>query len=242
MKSLTALLLFCFSLTACLSPGDARSLGFEQGLRGEGYARILGRNADEHRQGWSEGNAQYCRTLSYPALARSLGRLPSGICSFSDAELRQYCQNVDYAAFGRADQDLPSACLPSSSQQTAFRQARVATFCTASFGQSDTRSAANRLWSFGACSPGSERRSCERSSAIANAARPYCEGSRDYAAGVETIVLRAQRSSVSDATDELIDLASLEAPSPEQVERRVQLGDYLDWAGDCDVRGYFMDC
>ena len=223
MKSLIALLSTCILLTACLSATDATSLGFEQGLNGSPYSRIGGDYSQEHRDAWVEGNAQYCRTLSYTALARSLGSLPIGVCDFSDAQLRSYCRSVDYAAFGRADQDIPTVCTPSTTQSALYQEARIGAFCTTSQGQRDLRSRIEGLWSWGSCDASSSERTCERSTSLLNAGRDYCSGVAAYEAGAEVAFFRAQSDAVRDASAELAQLSALENPTTEQLKARERL-------------------
>ena len=242
MKIILALILGCSILAACLSAPGARSLGYQQGLEGEAYDSILGKHANEHREGWVEGNAQFCRTVSYPALARSLRPIPAGVCAFSDRDLAAYCRAVDYAAFARADQDLPQACLPSSADQSVYQETRIAAFCTTEQAQRDLRSVAQRLWDYGACARDSSRRSCQRSSALSNAARDYCAANLAYQNGAQSVFVRAQSDAIQDASAELAENSARLNPTPADTEYRYQLTTYLRWAPDCDLRNLTIDC
>lgn len=236
------LCLFCLSLSACLSPEGARSLGLEQGLAGEPYQRIFGENSDAHRTAWLEGNAQYCQTLSFPALARALQPLPVGICPIPESGRRAYCRNMDYAALGRADGALPTACAPTSAQTLAFTQARSATYCTRAQGQMDMRRPLKRAWSTGACAPGASRSACEWTRAASVGARYYCTQDPDYSSGMSHALLQAQSHAIGEAGEELADLSQLPEPNEEQSARREALQDYLDWAPTCTWLGERLDC
>ncbi len=229
-------------LSACLSEDDARAYGYEQGLQGEGYSRILSGHVEQHRSGWVEGNAIYCQNLSFTALARAQGALPTGICPISDQDLQSYCQLVDYAAFGNADQDLPQACTPSQAERTAFTTARAERFCTSAQGREDTRAAARGLFSYGACSPGWRVQECERSDRVLDASRPYCAGTLAYISGIESQIISAQGQAVREAADDLAELSLLETPSDDEAERLEDLEAYLQWVPNCRLRGLTLDC
>lgn len=239
---LLILLLTLPLLTACITEEGAANRGFAEGAAGEAYSSIGGSHAALHREAWISGNAQFCRTVSYADLARSLRDLPVGICEFSSSQRNAYCRAVDYAAFGRAEADLPTGCSPSSSQRAAYTGALTETYCTASQGEADLRRSFETVWTYGECALGKNHRDCQRASGLERHTRNYCGTNTAYYQGVERAFEEAQNDAIRDASLELAELSDVSAPTAEQEERRQVLRLYLIWAPGCDISGLDIDC
>ena len=247
MKKILSLFLACFLLAACLSPEDAESLGLKQGLEGKRYSSIPGKSTEIHRLAWAEGNATYCETVSYSELARNVRSLPTGVCTFSNADVRSYCDNINYAAFGRVERSIPEGCSISETNRRAYINSRDAAFCTRDQGRSDAWSQAKTRWQRGVgyCSidVGSER-NCERIGSMhTTRSRGYCRSSHEYWQGVRRAFLEKKSEPVQIARKIVRFYRSATIPFNDADLREWKAAeDYLLWAPHCDLVGYNIEC